>query len=170
VKSQISSLKHRRSIAASRTTILVAICALTAAAFPQGAQPEMASPSAPLNIKFQDVKWQKIFPDWTRGSPEMSILRVDPKTHATQLLIRVPKGFHVPKHWHTANETHTVITGSFTVECNGQQEELGPGSFNYMPSKMVHQAWTKPNEETVLFITSDAAWDVNWVNGPPKQP
>ena len=33
---------------------------------------------------------------------------------------------------------------------------------------MHHEAWTKPNEGTLLFITVDSGWDVNWVNGPPK--
>jgi anti-sigma factor ChrR (cupin superfamily) len=130
----------------------------------------MASPSAPLNIKFQDVKWQKIFPHLDPGlARDIDLARRSQDLRDAAPDSR-PEGFHVPKHWHAANETHTVITGSFTVECNDQREELGPGSFNYMPSKMVHQAWTKPHEETVLFITSDAAWDVNWVNGPPKQP
>ncbi len=50
----------------------------------------------------------------------------------------------------------------------GQWEELGPGSFNYVPSKAVHQAWTKPDEGTLLFITVDGPWDVNWVDGPPQ--
>jgi hypothetical protein len=50
------------------------------------------------------------------------------------------------------------------MECEGQRAELGPGSFNYMPSKMVHQAWTKADEGTLLFITVDGAWDVNFVD------
>jgi hypothetical protein len=33
---------------------------------------------------------------------------------------------------------------------------------------MVHEAWTKANEGTLLFITVDKAWDINWVGGPPK--
>src|SRR4051812_37652626 len=69
-------------------------------------------------------------------------------------MIRVPKDFHVPKHWHTANETHTIVSGTFIMQHEGgQREELGPGSFNYVPSKAVHQAWTKPGEGTLLFIT-----------------
>jgi hypothetical protein len=32
---------------------------------------------------------------------------------------------------------------------------------------MVHQAWTKPDEGTLLFITVDGAWDVNFLT-PPK--
>jgi len=31
---------------------------------------------------FSDVKWDKILPDLGQNSPEICILRVDPKTHA----------------------------------------------------------------------------------------
>lgn len=75
---------------------------------------------------------------------------------------------HVPRHWHSANETHTILRGRMVFECEGKREELGPGSFNYIPSKMVHQAWL-PDDGLVL-ITVDAAWDLNWVDGPPPPP
>jgi quercetin dioxygenase-like cupin family protein len=100
-------------------------------------------------VKFQDIKWQKAIPELGEGSPEIVILHVNPETRATQLMIRVPKDFHVPPHWHSANETHTIINGAFIVQAgDGGREELGPGSFNYVPRGMVHQ-------------------DVNWVDGPP---
>jgi mannose-6-phosphate isomerase-like protein (cupin superfamily) len=123
----------------------------------------------PIYRKFQDLKWEKIIPELGDGSPTMTILHVDARTHATQLMIRTPKNFHVPRHWHTANETHTVVSGTITFEHEGgQREELGPGSFMYMPSKMIHQAWTQPDEGSLLFITVDGPWDVNWVDGPPS--
>jgi hypothetical protein len=43
--------------------------------------------------------------------------------------------------------------------------ELGPGGFNYMPARMVHEAWTTAG--AVVFITVVGPWDVNWVQGPP---
>jgi len=64
------------------------------------------APPQPMFLKLQEVKSAKILPDLGEMSPEIAILRVDPKTQATQLLIRTPKGIHVRKHWHTANETH----------------------------------------------------------------
>ena len=71
-------------------------------------------------------------------SPEIAILHVDPTTRATKLMIRVPKDFHVPKHWHTANETHTVVSGTFIMEHEGgERHELTAGAFNYVPV----QAW-----------------------------
>jgi len=122
----------------------------------------------PVNVRFQDIKWEKIMPDLGEASPEISILHIDPSTQATQLMIRVPKNFHVMPHWHNANETHTVINGTFIIQHEGtDREELGAGSFNYIPGKMVHEAWTKPDGGALLFITVDGAWDVNWVTPPP---
>ncbi|MBI3853915.1 MAG: cupin domain-containing protein [Verrucomicrobia bacterium] len=119
-----------------------------------------------MSVRFQDAKWEKMLPELEKDSPEISILRVDPKTQAAQLLIRTPAAMHVPKHWHAANETHTMIIGTATFECDGERVTLGPGSFNYIPGKMVHQAWTSAG--SVVFITVDHAWDINWVEGPPK--
>src|SRR5207253_1245076 len=103
-----------------------------------------------------DLKWDKIIPDLGENSPEIAILRVDPKTQATQLLIRTPKGIHVRKHWHTANESHTLITGTARFECDGKQVEMGPGSYNFMPAKMVHEAWLPA--ASLTFISVDGAW------------
>jgi quercetin dioxygenase-like cupin family protein len=107
-------------------------------------------------------------PELVERSPEITILRVDPKTKATHLMIRVPADLHIPKHWHTANETHTVIKGRLILECEGKRQTLGQGSWNYMPSKMAHEAWTTPEEGTVVFITVDSAWDQHWVGAAPK--
>jgi mannose-6-phosphate isomerase-like protein (cupin superfamily) len=148
--------------------LAVAWTATTVGLVPVAAQESSDIANHAVNILFSDLKWQKIVPELGERSSEIAILRVDPKTQATQLMIRAPKNFHVPKHWHTANETHTIVSGTFIIECEGKRAELGPGSFNYLPSKMPHEGWTKPNEGALLFITVDAAWDINWVNGPPK--
>ena len=126
--------------------------------------PAGGSPQA-MSARLEDAKWQTMVPELGNDSPQISILRVDPKTNATQLLIRTPKKLHVPFHWHTANETHTMILGTAVFEHDGKREELGPGGFNYIPAKMQHQAWT--SEGSVVFITVDGAWDVNWVGNPP---
>jgi quercetin dioxygenase-like cupin family protein len=114
---------------------------------------------------YGDLKWETMLPELGAASPQISILRVDPKTQATQLLIRMPKQMHVPMHWHSANETHTVIKGTMVFDHEGQRHELGPGGFNYLPARMHHQAWS--SDDALVFITVDSAWDVNWVNGPP---
>ena len=77
-------------------------------------------------------------------------------------MIRSPKNYHAPKHWHTANETHTVISGTFIMQhAGGPKEALGPGSYNRMPGKMIHEAWSTPDEGNLVFITVDGPWDLN---------
>jgi mannose-6-phosphate isomerase-like protein (cupin superfamily) len=124
-----------------------------------------ADTSQAIFRNYQDFKWNRILPDLGGNSPEICILSVDPKTQATKLMIRAPKGIHVRKHWHSANETHTVILGIQVFACEGKRMEQGPGSFNYLPAKMVHEAWLPAG--SLVFITVDGAWDVNWVEGPP---
>ena len=138
------------------------------AAQTHASQTEVGSTERAESIRFQDFKWEKMQPELGDKASEITILRVDPKTKATHLMIRFPKNFHVPKHWHTANETHTVVKGTFIIECDGKLETLTQGSWNYVPSKMAHEAWTKPNEEALLYITVDSGFDVNWVGAPPK--
>jgi quercetin dioxygenase-like cupin family protein len=119
----------------------------------------------PLATPYGDVRWVKIVPAMGARSPEIALLHIDPVTKATELMIRSTAAVHAPMHWHSANETHTVIRGNVTFEHGGTFERLGPGGFNYIPKKMHHQAWLPAN--SLLFITVDGAWDVNWVNGPP---
>jgi quercetin dioxygenase-like cupin family protein len=120
-----------------------------------------------MSASYEGLQWQTMVPELGNESPQISILREDPRTHATQLLIRVPKQLHVPMHWHSANETHTVIRGNWAFEHDGKRDELGPGGFNYIPAKMPHQAWA--SDDALVFITVDSAWDVNWTGSPPSK-
>jgi quercetin dioxygenase-like cupin family protein len=120
-----------------------------------------------MHARYDGLQWQPIVPELGADSPQVAILRVDEKTRATQLLIHMPKRMHVPMHWHSANETHTVIRGTMVFEHDGQRHELGPGGFNYVPARTPHQAWS--TDDALVFITVDAGWDVNWINGPPTR-
>ncbi|MGC2223892.1 MAG: cupin domain-containing protein [Methylocella sp.] len=147
--------------------MLLLMIAVSWAAAQTSAPPSHDGSPRAIYQKFQDLKWEKLIPELGAASAEIAILNVDPKSGATQLMIRSPKNYHAPKHWHTANETHTVISGSFIMQHDGgAREELGPGSYNRMPSKMVHEAWSKPDEGNLVFITVDGPWDLNLVDGP----
>jgi mannose-6-phosphate isomerase-like protein (cupin superfamily) len=116
---------------------------------------------------YETLKWEVMEPHLGQDSPQISILRVDPVTKATHLLIRNTSAVHVPMHWHSANETHTMIRGHAVFEHDGKRHKLGPGGFNYIPARGHHQAWLQA--DTLVFITVDGAWDVNWVHGPPQK-
>jgi quercetin dioxygenase-like cupin family protein len=146
-------------------TLLLSLLAGSALVAQQASR--QGKPGQAMGVRYEDLHWQTIVPELGADSPQISILRVDPVTQATQLLIRVPKQIHVPMHWHSANETHTVIRGKWTFEHEGMLDQLGPGGFNYIPAKMRHQAWA--SNDSLVFITVDSAWDNNWVNGPPTK-
>jgi mannose-6-phosphate isomerase-like protein (cupin superfamily) len=138
------------------TTIIAGLC-FGFAAIGAAESIKAAESDQPLFQDLAQAQWKKMFPDLGDASPEIAILHVDPKTEATQLLIRTPKALHVRQHWHSANETHTMISGKATFGCAGNRVELGPGGFSYMPARMVHEAWTTAG--SVVFIT---------VDGPPS--
>src|SRR3989440_11859760 len=106
-------------------TVMAFSFLLSSLAVEQVASPE-AAVNAPEFKNLSDLKWDKILPDLGADSPEISILHIDPKTHATSLLIRTPKAIHVRKHWHTANEAHTIIRGTTTLACDGKRAAIGP--------------------------------------------
>jgi uncharacterized cupin superfamily protein len=118
-----------------------------------------------LAEKYQDLKWEKINPELGSKSAEIAVLHVSPTTTATEMLIRTPKDTYVPKHWHSANETITVIHGTFIVAHEGDSNRvtLDAGSFAYMPAKMIHEAWTGSDGEALYMVTVDGAWDIHWV-------
>src|SRR5918995_1449389 len=122
----------------------IAISMVVSPALAQNAPSSDASVHAVFQ-KYQDLKWEKINPELGSKSAEIVTLHVNPTSQATEMLIRTPKDTHVPRHWHTANETITVIHGTFIVKHDGSSDRvpLEAGSFAYMPAKMIHEAWRR---------------------------
>lgn len=121
-------------------------------------------------LKYEDFKWDKLIPGSGPGTAEIAVLHVNPKTGATQLAIRLPKNYYIPKHWHTANESIYDVYGNFVMQDeNGKVGDLSPGSYGYMPRKMVHEGWSKADSATLLFVTVDGPWDIHFIDGAPTQ-
>jgi len=117
-----------------------------------------------------EMHWKRLVPDLGEHSPRMTVVRHDAQTGATTMLIWTPPGFWVPRHWHSGGEKHMVVRGTFIIECAGQRVVMKPGAFNYMPARLVHQAWTPPDEECLLYTDVDRLWDLNWIDSPPAAP
>src|SRR5262245_23859455 len=126
---------------------------------------DAAPAPTPIFVLYRDMKWEPLQPELGKQGAQIAIVYVDPKTQATQLMLRLPPRFHVRAHYHSANETHTVIQGSFLMGHEDKVEELGPGGYNLMPAKMVHEAWSGPGAETVVFVTFDGPFDIQWTQG-----
>src|SRR5712691_4846901 len=97
---------QRRIKACGLASLLLLVAVLGPAQTNSGGTPATSGASQAMSARYEDLMWQTMVLDLGNDSPQISILRVDPKTNATQLLIRTPKKMHVPIHWHSANETH----------------------------------------------------------------
>ena len=89
----------------------------------------------------------------------------DPATGPSVILAKGSAGCLIPWHWHTPTEHVMIVSGSARIEMkdNGKTAVLGPGGYAEMPSKHVHQfACTSA---CTLFVSSDAAFDIHYVDG-----
>lgn len=129
---------------------------------------QAGAPVHAVHLRPTEFEWQKLQPELKDRSAEMAILFVDPKTRGMQVMMRVPKNFHMPNHWLTANEMRTLIQGTYFAECDGKLTRMEPGSWHLIPSKMPHQDWTSPTEGALILITVDSEWDFNWVGQVPR--
>jgi quercetin dioxygenase-like cupin family protein len=114
-----------------------------------------------------DLKWEKMLPELGKHSPVYSILRADPNTDATTLVITFPTAIHIPKHTHEKSETHFLLEGSHLFENNvtSQRFEVRAGGYFYLPGKVLHEAWVPAGAKAIIILES--GWKVDWLNGPP---
>jgi quercetin dioxygenase-like cupin family protein len=138
---------------------LLSALMFTAVLWPAAAFAQTAPDAMAKAVKADAMKWEPL-----GGGFEISILYTNPTTRATYLVIRGPGNQHVPRHWHSSNESITVVKGTFVVAHDGSEDKtaLTSGGFLYMPAKMIHEAWTGA-EGATYFITVDGKWDVNFV-------
>jgi quercetin dioxygenase-like cupin family protein len=110
-------------------------------------------------VKAADVKWAD---HPSVPGAKMAVESGDPAKGPAVVLIKFPKGSTVPPHWHTANETVTVVSGS-SVFGSGETAdaakgtELSSGSYIVIPSKSPH--WAIIKEELVISVAMDQPSD-----------
>lgn len=125
----------------------------------------------PVTVNQSDVEWLVMVPQLGKFSPTRALLHEHPQNHSSQFLIRMPPNFHVPAHFHSANETHTVIEGTFIIQVRGQERvALTPGGFNFTPARVVHEAWTPPDKGALIFVTIDGQYDLLQEQAEMQQP
>jgi len=113
------------------------------------------------------LKWVQMLPELGKDSPVYSILRIDPQTDETTIVIEFPTAIHIPKHTHQKSETHILLRGSHLFENNdtGERFDVRTGGYFYLPGKVVHEAWVPAGANAVIIL--EDGWKVDWVDGPP---
>jgi quercetin dioxygenase-like cupin family protein len=109
----------------SRLLPAVAVVFLAILGWAQGAAVAVVKPSSKI-----DWKASGSLPP----GAEYHLVYEDPKTHAVQTLVRFPKGYGLPAHSHSADETILVLKGKLVIELAGKSETLGVGGYAVFPA------------------------------------
>jgi quercetin dioxygenase-like cupin family protein len=99
---------------------------------------------------------------------KIAVLQGDPsKPGPFVMRLMVPAGYKIPPHWHTQDESLTVISGTFyfgmgdKVETN-EAHTLKAGSFHFLSGKDHHYLVAK--SLAVIQINGSGPFDVTYVN------
>lgn len=168
--SQTKSLMNLKTKATAALTALALQCVSMAAPVADNTSPAsaiFARDEIILKNK-EDLKWEKMLPGLGNDSPLFAILRVDPKTNATTLLIEFPTALHIPKHTHEKSETHIILGGAHIFEdtATGKRFEVKEHGYIYMPGSFRHEAWVPAGSTAIIIL--EAGWKADWLEGAPS--
>jgi quercetin dioxygenase-like cupin family protein len=102
------------------------------------------------------------------NAPECFTIAVekgDPTKGPSVILARFAPHCVAPNHWHTPSETAMVASGTLETQMKGDKAIVArSGDFVYLPSHHVHRATCNGSNPCLVFLSSDAAFDVHWVD------
>ncbi len=98
-----------------------------------------------------------------------AVLSEDPVTSGIEALVRFPKGYAVPEHWHRHAETILVVKGRLIVTAAGKEERLGPGDRLSLPATMVHALRAGGFSGCIFHVKTDKPFDFFAVEAPARR-
>lgn len=115
----------------------------------------------------RDLKWEPMLPELGKDSPVYAVLRIDPQTGETSIVIEFPMAMHIPQHTHRKGETHFLLRGSHLFQNNdtGERFDVQAGGYFYLPGNVVHEAWVPAGSKAMIIL--EDGWKVDWLHGGP---
>ena len=126
-----------------------------------------ATKEGQIFISPEDIKWTAAPPSMPKGA-KIAVLQGDPsKPGPFVMRLMVPPGYKIAPHWHTQDESLTVISGSLYFGPGDKVETskahtVTPGSFHFLSGKDHHYLVAKT--EAVIQINGNGPFDVTYVN------
>lgn len=98
-----------------------------------------------------DIKWAACGKDPPWNVCQRFVVRGDPAKEASDNMLRFPKGFVFPRHWHDNAEQVVITSGSMVIVFEGGREEtVRAGGFLYIPPKLPH--WGRCPDGCTFFL------------------
>jgi quercetin dioxygenase-like cupin family protein len=100
----------------------------------------------------------------------ISVEKGDPTKGSSVILAKFAPGCVAPFHWHTPSETVMIVSGSLEAQMQGDKPLVAHrGDFLFLPPHHVHRATCQGSAACLVFLTSDAAFDIHWVDADGKE-
>ena len=115
-----------------------------------------------------DIKWDD---DSLVKGGKVAELWGDPAKTAFGAYNRWPGGTdtYQPLHSHPNDAKLVILSGTLVVSLEGKPaQELGPGSYWFLPGGMNHSTSCKTGDDCVFFITMSGRDDTKWVGEKAK--
>ena len=111
-----------------------------------------------VTVPAADLKWKDAGPE-TPGV-QYAAVAGDPMKGAGKFFIKLPAGFSVGMHHHTADHYAVVLSGTLVQNVDGKDMTMPAGSyFSYTGMKQHTTKCTDP-AGCLLFVDTHAKWDV----------
>jgi quercetin dioxygenase-like cupin family protein len=100
----------------------------------------------------------------------VAVERGDPTKGPSVILAKFAPGCVAPFHWHTPSETAMVVSGTLEIQMKDDKTLVTHhGDFAFMPPHHVHRATCLSAAPCIVFLTSDAAFDIHWVDAAGQE-
>ena len=135
----------------------IAVVALAAAALlPWVVQAKGGGKS--VTIPAGDLKWKDAGPD-TPGV-QYAAVAGDPMKGAGKFFVKLPSGFSVGMHHHTADHFSVVVSGTLVQNVDGQDVTMPAGSYFSYTGKKQHTTRCTDAAGCILYVDAHGKWDV----------
>lgn len=95
----------------------------------------------------------------------VAVEKGDPSKGSSVILAKFAPRCVAPWHWHTPTETVMVVSGSLQVQMKGDEAFVAHrGDFVDMAPRHVHRATCQGATPCLVFISSNATFDIHWVD------
>jgi len=114
-----------------------------------------------------DIKWGDAPPSMPKGA-KIAVLQGDPgKPGPFVIRLMVPAGYKIAPHWHSQDESLTVISGTLNFGIGdkpepGKAHALTAGGFHYLAGKDHHYVTAKT--ATVIQVNGSGPFDMTYIN------
>src|SRR5271169_3707560 len=93
----------------------------------------------------------------------LSVMHGDPSKGPSTILLKFKPGCSVPWHWHTANESLIMASGTGQAQMkDGKPLPMKAGNYLYLPAKGIHRFTAQ--SAVLLYDMPDGAFDIHYVD------